>query len=410
MSQRLWVRAEAGGGEGRRSGRVRRWVRIGAVAAIAGAGATVLLGAKNREMAGPTHVVLAYNELGMHCMQQDFSEMMILPPYNNLRAQVIDRTHGEPEIVRDGVTVRYVLPGNTRSADKCNFWTYDQALLGVDLPPNVGLGGFGMAGTMAATADRDWQATGVPVTPVDDTGRENPYPLALVSVEKSNVVVAQTQAVVPVSWEMSCNICHNTPGVSTATDILRAHDRLHGTDLENSKPVFCAGCHADPALGTTGQAGVPYLSTAMHGAHASRMAAAHLDNECYACHPGFRTTCLRDVHAGKGMTCNDCHVGGMTGLGSPTRIPWVNEPACADCHARQGFQFEETGKLFRQSRGHGGVMCMACHNSPHSITPATTAADNLQAIAAQGHAGKIDTCTVCHQSQPGDPFPHRRND
>ena len=27
-------------------------------------------------------VVLGYNDLGMHCMNQDFSEFMILPPFN----------------------------------------------------------------------------------------------------------------------------------------------------------------------------------------------------------------------------------------------------------------------------------------------------------------------------------------
>ena len=41
-------------------------------------------------------VVLGYNELGMHCMNQDFSELMILPPYNTLHAQVIDRERRAP--------------------------------------------------------------------------------------------------------------------------------------------------------------------------------------------------------------------------------------------------------------------------------------------------------------------------
>ena len=48
-------------------------------------------------------VVLGYNELGMHCMNQDFSEMCILPPYNTLKAQVIYRRGEEPRIVTSGV-------------------------------------------------------------------------------------------------------------------------------------------------------------------------------------------------------------------------------------------------------------------------------------------------------------------
>jgi len=65
--------------------------------------------------------VLGYNELGMHCMNQDFSELMLLPPYNNLRAQVILRGE-EPQLLTSGVTVSYSVPGNTTSADKTNFW------------------------------------------------------------------------------------------------------------------------------------------------------------------------------------------------------------------------------------------------------------------------------------------------
>ena len=58
----------------------------------------------------------------MHCMNEDFSEFMILPPYNTVHAQVIDRSGEEPHIVTSGVTVQYTIPGNTHSADKTNFW------------------------------------------------------------------------------------------------------------------------------------------------------------------------------------------------------------------------------------------------------------------------------------------------
>lgn len=352
-------------------------------------------------------VVIAYNDLGMHCINQDFAEIMVLPPYNNLRATVIDRA-GEPHVVTSGVTVSYTIPSNTHSVDKTSFWTYAQATLGVALPPDIGLTGHGMAGTLGYTGVGDFEVTGIPITPIDDLGRENPFPLATVTVKRNGVVVAQTQTVVPVSWEMNCNICHNTPGISTATDILRAHDRLHQTNLEQQKPVLCSKCHADPALGQPGVAGVPDLSHAMHGAHAPRMTQANLAVPCYACHPGLRTKCLRDVHSSRGMTCMSCH-GQMTNLAQAGRRPWVDEPRCgtAGCHTRSGFEFEQTGVLFKDSRGHGGVHCEACHGSTHAITPTTTATDNVQAIALQGHSGPIGTCTVCHTQQPNDPFPHR---
>lgn len=354
--------------------------------------------------APPEYSVIAYNDLGMHCMQNDFSQMMILPPFNTFRAQVI-RKGIEPEVMTgNNASVSFEFPTNSHSADKTNFWNFAPQLLGATLPPDVGVAGFGMSGNMPyETAHQSYVATGVPVTPIDDDGKENPYPLALVTAKVNGTVVAQTQTVVPVSWEMSCNLCHNTPGESVATNVLKAHDRLHGTTLINSQPVLCAACHSDNALGAPGQPGVSSLSSAMHTAHAPRMAQAHLTNECYACHPGIRTDCQRDVHSAKGMTCNNCHTS-MTAVGNPARNPWVDLPRCADCHNKPGYEFEQPGVRFRDAIGHKGVQCITCHGSPHSVGPATTEQDNAQANRLQGHSGPINTCTVCHTTPPGSFF------
>jgi hypothetical protein len=354
--------------------------------------------------------VLAWNDLGMHCMDKDVSEMMILPPYNNFHAQLIDHTGGNPRIVTSGVTVNYTLPGNTHSADKSNFWTYVPGLLGVTLAPNIGLTGNGLSGTMTATAKHDWLVTGVPLTPLTDAGVENSYQLATVTVDDGRAVVGTTQAVMPVSWEINCNLCHNTPGISTATDILRAHDRLHGTTLEASKPVSCGKCHAQPALGAPGLPEDETLSRAMHHAHSPRMGAVSgLTESCYACHPGIQTQCLRDVHFSKGMTCTSCHIS-MDAVADPTRRPWVDEPRCGSCHNVAGHQYEQVGTLYRDSVGHHNIRCAACHNSPHAIVPTVVANDNLQNITVQGHAGTIDTCTACHSKKPDDTFPHSVGD
>ena len=71
-----------------------------------------------------SYVVLGYNDLGMHCINQDFSEIMVLPPYNNLYAQIIQRGGEDPRIVSSGVTVNYYIPANTTSANKTNFWDF----------------------------------------------------------------------------------------------------------------------------------------------------------------------------------------------------------------------------------------------------------------------------------------------
>ncbi|HRX84369.1 MAG TPA: hypothetical protein P5572_05055 [Phycisphaerae bacterium] len=356
------------------------------------------------------YVILACNDLGMHCMNSDFSEMMVLPPFNTLHAQIIRRSGEEPDIITGGVTVRYTIPGNTHGADKSNFWNYWQPIFGLPAPPDFGLAGLGLSGTMSPTGHNDWNAVGIPLVPIDDTGRENPYPLATLTVLSGSTVQARTQVVVPVSTEMSCFICHNTPGISTATDILRAHDRLHGTTLEQQKPVLCASCHADNALGLPGEPGVSNLSAAMHTAHAPRMGpAGNLTEVCYACHPGVRTQCQRDVHLANGMTCTQCH-GNMVAVGNPAREPWVDEPRCGTCHARPGFEFEQPNTLYRDSVGHKNVHCYACHGSPHAITPTVTPLDNIQANYVQGHPGTIDTCTVCHSGGPPGGFFHKRDD
>jgi len=360
-------------------------------------------------------VVIAYNELGMHCMNQDFSELCILPPFNTMKATVIDRRNEDPKILTYGITLDYSIPGNTVSHTKTNFWDYDLQLFGVDLPLDVGLGGTGLTGSLSLTADKDWQAVGIPVTPVTDAGFEDAYQFAQVTVKQNGVAKDTTQAVIPVSWEIRCDRCHIPKGDdSVATDILKKHDRKHGTDLVNQKPVLCAKCHADPALGTNGEPGVSTMSSAMHLSHAKRpylappaSQAQGKENPCYNCHPGKETLCLRDVHAARGMNCQNCH-GGMKAVGNPARKPWADQPRCGNCHSRQGFEFEQAGKLFKDSVGHKGVKCVVCHNTPHAITPTITDRDNQQMIRIQGHAGTLDTCSVCHTKAPEHPFFHKR--
>ena len=61
------------------------------------------------------HVLLAWNDLGMHCMNKDHANFSVLPPYNNLDAQLVRRGDATrlPELVTQQVTVEYSFPGNT---------------------------------------------------------------------------------------------------------------------------------------------------------------------------------------------------------------------------------------------------------------------------------------------------------
>ncbi len=216
--------------------------------------------------------------------------------------------------------------------------------------------------------------------------------------------MATSSVVAPVSSEMRCDTCHNSPSPTDfRMNILLKHDDEENTNLADQaaagNPVLCAGCHADPALGAPGVPGVPSLSAAMHDKHKEKT------SDCYACHPGPQTQCLRDVMSvQQGMTCTDCHQGGMAALGDENRTPWVDLPRCADCHDNR--YAENPAKLYKVSTGHGGLYCESCHNSTHAILTSREPKDNLQSISLQGRAGTIEQCTVCHLTKPTSGGPH----
>ena len=353
--------------------------------------------------AAQDYIVIGWNDLGMHCSNRDFSTLVVLPPYNNIRAQVIkvgDADH-LPEIVTTGMRVTYSIPGNTYSVGKTNFWDYEDQLFGVSLAPNIGLTGAGLSGEMTAAGDY-FHVEGVPITPFVDADlvNEDPFQLGLLTLyNESNDVLATTQPVVPVSNEINCvsSGCH-----ASEQAILFQHDDEGGFDPGNT-PILCASCHSSNALGTAGQPGVPSLSEAIHKQHGERT------NDCYRCHPGPNTQCLRDVMKTQfDFSCQTCH-GSVTNVGetiSSGREPWLEEPRCGDqaCHGAN--YAEEPGKLFRESRGHGGLFCSACHGEPHAIVPSGNARDNVQNIALQGYAGTLSNCATCHGVTPSGPGPH----
>jgi len=354
------------------------------------------------------YIIIGWNDLGMHCYDGDYSVLSILPPYNTIWAQVIKRGD-PPQVITQGVRVEFSFPGNTESVSKTNFWDYDEKLFGVDLPPNVGLTGVGLAGEMdVATNAGYFVVEGVPLTEFSDSTPTTPDPYQLAYLvakdETTNHVLAETTIVAPVSSEMRCDTCHNEKDPNNfRRDILLVHDEEHDTELtsqaDGGNPVLCANCHADPALGLPGDPGNPALSLAIHDAHAEET------QDCYACHPGNQTQCLRDVMSQPPTNywCDDCH-GDMKAVGHENRTPWMDEPRCETCHDPQ--YAENPSELYRFSVGHGGLYCESCHNSTHAILPSREALDNLQSTALQGFEGTISECTVCHLTTPDSDGPH----
>jgi hypothetical protein len=352
----------------------------------------------NTNPTGSDYIVMAWNNLGMHCLNPTYDELVILPPYNTIYAQVIKRGN-PPTVVTNGIKVRYRIIDNTYSYGKRQyggFWDNSQPLFGINLQHDIGLTGNGLSGEMVVTGNQFF-IEGIPVVPVNDNDTWNPYQVAEITVEDAagNTLIT-THATVPTSDEIDCAGCH---GVNAFNDILTKHDNANGTNLLGSQPVLCASCHPSPALGTPGT-GQKYLSEAIHGFHATTNAT------CYSCHPGQTTKCNRSLrHTADDGNCTACH-GDLAQVGSSItagRVPWVTEPKCVTCHT--GVNGVDTGnELYRNSEGHGNLACPACHGSPHTMYPSRETTDNYQPLQYQNFSSKIKTigsCGVCHDSSRG---------
>lgn len=416
------------------------------VQAIAGPGESQA-GKAGVQQSDTGYIVLGWNNLGMHCYNPDYSRLAILPPYNTLIAQVI-KLGDPPQIVTTGVTVEYTFPDNTYSSgvptkqDKTNFWDFVDVLFGVDLEPDVGLKGKGLAGYMDLAPDGAYFiAEGIPLTEFRDSDtsywERYPYQTAELTVRdaETEAVLATLTVVAPVSSEFSCANCHasgmdaTTRYPITVTDsvdqnILAIHDYLNAgnyatyladrPDLlaktplsdENNQPILCASCHGDNALSLPVVGDIKNLSNAMHGHHNPTNApdiTADTDG-CYNCHPGPDTKCLRDTMSQNfAVSCVNCH-GDITQVAAnPT--PWLNEPKCGNpgCH---GAAYDTAVPLFQKAMGHGGVYCEGCHDSTHAVATSRETNDTLKFIQLQGHAGSLRDCTVCHATLPTDMFTH----
>ncbi len=345
--------------------------------------------------ASSKYVLTAWNDLGMHCMDgNDYSVFSILPPYNNLHAQVKNKNG---DLVTSGITLTYEssmgVDGkwNTSSADKTNFWNYVLDLFGANPADDVGLtGNTTPTKTPAAmtfnSTHQWWEAEGIPITPYNDDGTKNYYPLVKVKAKDSaGTVLAEVETVLPVSDEMDCRRCHASTSGDAAKpskgwvndpdsekdyklNILRLHDQEHPTAVSDNAaallnkgytydsngleatanggvPVLCVACHKSNALPNVGIKLKP-LTQAIHTLHAAvtdpdtnlKLGDSTNRTSCYACHPGSKTECLRGAmgdaknpDGSSKMQCQSCH-GTMHAVGNSNREGWLAQPNCQACH------------------------------------------------------------------------------
>ncbi len=439
----------------------------------------------------PNYQVFAFNDLGMHCYDNDFSVFSLLPPFNVIHGQVVKKEILKPTLLSDAeINLTYsaspYMTGsrNTTSIGKTNFWNFIEKLFGLSRPPDVGILGAKMPdqtfgpqpltyGAAYQGAAYNWfSATGIPLTNIDDVGRTNNFTMMNIRAtdKRFGSLRSMLDIVVPCSSEMNCASCHETaafanyvttfsdasppprigptganllddtsfssnpnPDIRFRENILILHDALGsyaGSNKSYSEyiagvypgqnslyavyqagtPILCANCHYSKALDLAGtgpgpsQADHLYLSRAMHkhhgtawltdggmggmggsytvpipGAYDTTMPPSAA--ECYYCHPGNDTQCLRSVMAVKGVCCQNCHgdllaiAGFNSGLAmdpqnyvdpyvNPTvpntynfnvssqvvklnsgphagqqRQPWADMPKCQSCHSGDAINY-----------------------------------------------------------------------
>ena len=410
------------------------------------------------------YTLLAWNDLGMHCMDgKDFSVFSILPPYNTINAQLIKKEDkARPNIpfekhVTSGVTISYrAAPSfdevyNTTSlvdnnnTQKTNFWQYAKQLFNVDLAPNVGLTGNHTPDNtlrpFVYVKEHDWwEASGLPITPYDDDGTKNYYPMVdVIAQDEQGNILATTRVVVPVSDEMDCRSCHGSTSkykdakprsgwVNDANDerdyklnILRLHDEEHpkavADNLEalqkagynnfdtaglyataqNGNPMLCATCHGSNALPGSGIEGIKPLTQSLHGVHfdvddprnGEMVGASTNRDSCYLCHPGEKTSCLRGAMGQKSdIQCQSCH-GNMEAVASEHRNAWFAEPDCQSCH--------QEGKRHKEAviNPKKGTLRMAL-DKRFATNPDTPLKDVSLYRFSKGHGDM--KCAACHGS------------
>lgn len=358
------------------------------------------------------YVILANNDLGMHCIQSDYSAFLIFPLGNNLIVQIFAKGKEDAQLITSGITLEYEVNNNTSSADKVNFWKYAEDY-GFNIEPDEGITGNKLKGTLTLSKDKKYfEATAIPVVPYNDNQKQvNPYQTVKITVRESStgkILAIQDNVVLPVSDEMMCSNCHGTE--DTDKNILKSHDKKEGTklyaDLTQNNRHSCSECHSDNISNVPDKSNVPSLSLAMHGFHSQTMGMSKLENQCYNCHPGTVTKCLRGVMAANNITCNNSNCHGNIEQVSQSiengRKPWLDEPDCGACHGpayavNPGILYHNSYLINGPDEMNGQIKCTSCHNSPHSEWPSTLTLDNVIPLQLYGKPDFIRQCSACHE-------------
>jgi len=461
--------------------------------------------------------VLAANDLGMHCADKDYQIFSILPPFNVIHAQTIQKGTGAslPSILANtDINMHYAASSNpndpvwpnsinTNSKNalgifKSNFWdiapgtnrtygglTYERLYpatilaLFEPIPVNLGIPVPDIASLPQLVAEQqampgiinpyntndpqdflrfdkdvhffgniipnvNWfAADGVPITPVDDMGKSNAYPLMKVSATSKSTgkLLDSVDVVLPVASEADCQNCHADPndwgngaattfasvnfdvvseanapgpeqlGNAAKMNILRLHDAKHGATytssvdgsltvcdpvanpndpncLANQTPIQCAQCHYTPALDLTQQGPQNETTQGARGRqqkrHISMSRAMHYSHSNFKDpfgNPAFPTMPQADDprRTGGGVAINAFEQG-------------ILEETCYQCHPGKNTQ------CLRGAMFSGGVICQDCHGSLKQVGDdySDTSPHTLAGVTKRIPWATEPKCQSCH--------------
>ncbi len=392
----------------------------------------------------------------------DFSVFTLRPPGATIRAQFMQGGLLISDDTNVVVTYEAVADArgsiNSTSVGKGNFYDYAEAIYGRPLAPDEGLSGFAMPGrtntrqAMEFDPVQHWfYAEGVPITPVDDAGRTNGYPMMrLVARSRAGVVLATTDVALPVSTGLDCRACHasGAPSVGRPSggwvwetdpdrdyklNVLRKHDDRHlGSEVYSNvlsqagydndglyatvtrlhKPILCVRCHSSSDVPNSGLPEMRPLTEVLHAKHSYvndpkrgfPLSFYHDNSVCLTCHAGPEDRYLRGVHRQTvqadgtfAMQCQSCH-GEMLAVGQPGRQGWVDQPQCQSCHT--GTALQNNGQIrYTSSFDAAGRQRQAVNQT--FATQSADASSGLSSFShSEGHGGL--KCAACHGPAHGE--------
>jgi hypothetical protein len=389
-------------------------------------------------------VVMATNDLGMHCVCMGFDTFVLLPPFNTLRAQVIQRDifnskGGTPTVIADdSIRVDYNIVENTDASLLADpyfqSWMANAPILfpGFDPAPGgvvTGLAGKGLHGEMDAEPEGWYEAVGIPAYPdvsSNSTSQEkimtdplggpnrNPFLTGNVKVYDSvtNELLAETNTTVPTAFGGCCG-CHvdlagdngypaDPYGSFDLMGVL--HERDSGINFADPAvldtnndgvpgPIRCSQCHLDPAMGESvapGYAGLPTsqytFSDVLHRWHVENPNVLAVDpdlaNNCYACHPGNNVDCYRGHHVTKKI-----------GNRKDQHAVW-----CADCHGDLNQRVAEN-QMAEPWSANTLPTCTKCHSNTGENNVLTAFGGPF--LKSMTHKNDTLLCSTCHGAPHG---------